>query len=161
MKSETVSQGDSRHVARAVADKLQLDEYYAELLPEDKVKLIEKIRSFRDDGGAIAFVGDGVNDAPVIARADVGVAMGALGSDAAIEIADLVIMDDKLDKIPMAVKIAKKTRKIVFQNIILALLVKFFFLGLGIVGEATMWQALFADVGVALMTTLNAMRILK
>ncbi|RLE65341.1 MAG: cadmium-translocating P-type ATPase [Thermoprotei archaeon] len=153
--------GDSRHVARAVADKLQLDEYYAELLPEDKVKVIEKIRSFRDDGGAVAFVGDGVNDAPVIARADVGVAMGALGSDAAIEIADLVIMDDKLVKIPMAVKIAKKTRKIVFQNIILALLVKFFFLGLGIVGEATMWQALFADVGVALMTTLNAMRILK
>ncbi|RLE71507.1 MAG: cadmium-translocating P-type ATPase [Thermoprotei archaeon] len=152
--------GDSRHVARIVAEKLGIDEYYAELLPEDKVRLIEEL-CLKDKKQVVVFVGDGVNDAPVIARADIGIAMGALGSDAAIEVADLVIMDDNLMKLPKAIRIARKTRSIVFQNIILALVVKLFFLGLGIVGEATMWEALFADVGVALVTVLNAMRILK
>ena len=151
--------GDSRHVAKTVAEKLGITEYYAELLPEDKVRLVEKL--CLKNKGQVAFVGDGVNDAPVIARADIGIAMGALGSDAAIEVADIVIMDDDLLKLPRIIRIARKTRSIIFQNIILALTVKMFFLSLGIIGEATMWEALIADVGVALVTVLNAMRILK
>ena len=151
--------GDSRHVAKAVAEELGLDEYYAELLPGDKVRLVEEM--CEKERGFVAFVGDGVNDAPVIARADVGIAMGALGSDAAIEVADVVVMDDKLTRIPRAVKVARRTRRVVMQNIALALAVKIAVLALGAVGRATMWEALFADVGVALITVLNSMRILK
>ena len=153
--------GDSRHVAKSVAEKLKLDGYYAELLPKDKVRLVEELCNASGKKGTVAFVGDGVNDAPVIARADVGIAMGALGSDAAIEIADLVIMDDKLTKVPLAIRTARKTKGIVMQNIVLALLIKLFFISLGVLGRATMWEALFADVGVTLITVLNSARILR
>jgi len=151
--------GDSRHVAKVVAEELGLDEYYAELLPSDKVRLIGEM--CKKGRGPVAFVGDGVNDAPVIARADVGIAMGALGSDAAIEVADVVVMDDKLTRIPKAIEIARRTRRIAVQNIALAVAVKVAVLALGAVGRATMWEALFADVGVALITVLNSMRVLK
>ena len=153
--------GDGRDIAEEIAKQIGLDEFYAELLPEDKVKIIEKLEGEKKDDEKIVFVGDGINDAPVLARADVGVAMGALGSDAAIETADIVIMDDKPSKLPKGVKIARKTRRIVWQNIIFALGVKFAFISLGIFGEATMWEAVFADVGVALIAVFNAMRILR
>ncbi|WP_456450719.1 HAD-IC family P-type ATPase, partial [Palaeococcus sp. (in: euryarchaeotes)] len=133
----------------------------AELLPEDKVRVIEELEKKKTPSEKIIFVGDGINDAPVLARADVGVAMGALGSDAAIETADVVIMDDKLSKLPKGIRIARKTRRIVWQNIIFALGVKLAFISLGILGEATMWEAVFADVGVALIAVFNAMRILR
>ncbi|NJE26504.1 cadmium-translocating P-type ATPase [Thermococcus sp. MV5] len=153
--------GDSKDVAEEIARQIGLDEFYAELLPEDKVRVIEELEKKKDPKDTIVFVGDGINDAPVIARADVGVAMGALGSDAAIETADIVVMDDKPSKLPRGIKIARKTQKIVWQNIIFALGVKLAFISLGILGEATMWEAVFADVGVALIAVFNAMRILR
>ncbi|WP_457591000.1 heavy metal translocating P-type ATPase [Geoglobus sp.] len=153
--------GDSRDVAAEIADRIGLDEFYAELLPEDKVKVIEKLEVGKKPGETVVFVGDGINDAPVLARADVGVAMGALGSDAAIETADVVIMDDRPSKLPVGIRTARKTRRIVWQNIALALGVKLAFIGLGVTGEATMWEAVFADVGVALMAVFNSMRILR
>ena len=153
--------GDNREVAAEIAKQLGLDSFYAELLPEDKVKIIEELEKEKAPNDKIVFVGDGINDAPVLARADVGVAMGALGSDAAIETADVVIMDDKPSKLPRGIRIARKTRRIVWQNIIFALGVKLVFIGLGILGEATMWEAVFADVGVALIAVFNAMRILR
>jgi len=154
--------GDNKEVTEQIAKQVDIDEFYAELLPEDKVKIIETLekKKFKGDD-AIIFVGDGINDAPIIARADIGVAMGALGSDAAIETADVVIMDDALLKLPLGIRIARKTRNIVWQNIILALGVKLLFLSLGIMGQATMWEAVFADIGVALIAVFNAMRILK
>ncbi|CAB49846.1 Zinc-transporting ATPase (translocating P-type) (EC 3.6.3.5) [Pyrococcus abyssi GE5] len=152
--------GDSRDVAEEIAKQLGLDGFYAELLPEDKVKIIEKLEKEKGNG-KLVFVGDGINDAPVLARADVGVAMGALGSDAAIETADVVIMDDKPSKLPKAIQIARKTQRIVWENIIFALGVKLAFIGLGIFGKATMWEAVFADVGVALIAVFNAMRVLR
>ena len=153
--------GDNRIVARSVADKLRLDTYKAELLPENKVEAIEEYLYKSDRKSKVAFVGDGINDAPVIARADVGMAMGAFGSDAAIETADIVLMDDAPSKVAEAISIARKTHSIVWQNIILAMTVKALFILLGAIGIATLWEAVFADVGVALLAILNATRILK
>ncbi len=153
--------GDNKDVAEEIGKLVGVDEFYTELLPEDKVNIIEKLEKEKNPKGTIVFVGDGINDAPVIARADVGVAMGALGSDAAIETADIVIMDDELSKLPLGVKIARKTQRIVWSNIIFAIGVKIAFISLGVVGLATMWEAVFADVGVALIAVFNAMRILR
>lgn len=152
--------GDNVCAARAVAERLGLDSYYADLLPEDKVAIFEKID--RDQPkGKIAFVGDGINDAPVIARADVGLAMGALGSDAAVETADVVLMTDSPLKMAGAVSIAKQTRRVVWQNIILAFMIKGVFITFGAFGLATMWEAVFADMGTALLAVANATRILR
>ncbi|MEY4520318.1 MAG: hypothetical protein RLZZ499_2918 [Cyanobacteriota bacterium] len=153
--------GDNRIVAARVSRKLGLDNYIAELLPEDKVETIEKIIAQSGKDNKVAFVGDGINDAPVIARADVGIAMGGLGSDAAIETADVVIMNDSPSKIAEAIQVARKTHSIVWQNIIFALAVKGLFIILGVIGVATMWEAVFADVGVALAAIFNATRVLK
>ena len=152
--------GDNDCAARAVADKLGLDRYDADLLPEEKVTVFEKIGRDRPNG-KIAFVGDGINDAPVIARADVGLAMGALGSDAAVETADVVLITDTPRKMAEAVAIAKQTRRVVWQNILLAFAVKGVFLSFGAFGLATMWEAVFADMGTALLAVANATRILK
>ncbi|MCB2170174.1 MAG: cadmium-translocating P-type ATPase [Deltaproteobacteria bacterium] len=152
--------GDNDCSARAVADKLGLDRYDADLLPEEKVTVFEEIGRDRPNG-KIAFVGDGINDAPVIARADVGLAMGALGSDAAVETADVVLMTDTPRKMAEAVAIAKQTRRVVWQNILLAFAVKGVFLSFGAFGLATMWEAVFADVGTALLAVANATRILR
>ena len=148
--------GDNQVVVSAVAKELNIDEAFGNLLPENKV---EKVESLLKQRLKVAFVGDGVNDAPVIALANVGIAMGGLGSDATIETADVVIQDDKPSKIPMAINIGKQTKKIVWQNIILAFGVKAVVLVLGAGGLATMWEAVFADVGVALLAILNAVRI--
>jgi Cd2+/Zn2+-exporting ATPase len=153
--------GDNECSAEYVADAIGLDQFHAGLLPEDKVRLFEEISSEKSDDGKVAFVGDGINDAPVLARADVGVAMGALGSDAAIETADVVLMTDSPLKIAEAVTIAQHTRRIVWQNICLALSVKAIFVILGAIGLATMWEAVFADVGTALAALLNATRALR
>ena len=150
--------GDREDVAQRVARQLQLDEYHAELLPADKVQLMEKLIS---DRHTTAFVGDGINDAPVLARADVGIAMGGLGSDAAIEAADVVLMDDHPSKIATAIRIARRTLAIARQNIAFAIGVKVAVLLLAVVGLATMWLAVFADVGVTVLAVLNAMRALK
>ena len=138
-----------------------MDEFHAELLPADKVAWTETLLAARSARGKLAFVGDGINDAPVLSRADVGIAMGALGSDAAIEAADVVLMDDKPSKIAIAIAIARRTLGIVRQNIVFALGVKAIVLILGAVGVATMWLAVFADVGVSVIAILNAMRALK
>nr|BAC10634.1 P type ATPase BXA1 [Oscillatoria brevis] len=153
--------GDNQAVADSVARKLGLDSYIAELLPEGKVEAIEKLISQSKKGDKIVFVGDGINDAPVLARADVGIAMGGLGSDAAIETADIVIMADAPSKVAEAIQIARKTHNIVWQNIIFAMSVKAIFIALGAFGLATMWEAVFADVGVALAAIFNATRVLK
>ena len=154
--------GDSQSVADHIANKLGLDDYRAELLPEDKVDALEKfLHQASESNGKVAFVGDGINDAPVIARADVGLAMGGLGSDAAIETADVVIMTDAPSKVAEAIQIAHKTLRIVWQNIILAMAVKGVVIALGAIGIATLWEAVFADVGVALLAILNAGRILR
>ncbi|MEG4328653.1 heavy metal translocating P-type ATPase [Microcoleus sp. herbarium5] len=153
--------GDNQAVADSVAKKLGLDSYLAELLPEGKVEAIEKLIGESRKGDKIVFVGDGINDAPVLARADVGIAMGGLGSDAAIETADVVIMSDAPSKVAEAIQIARKTHNIVWQNIIFAMLVKGIFIALGAFGLATMWEAVFADVGVALAAIFNATRVLK
>ncbi|MEG4129589.1 heavy metal translocating P-type ATPase [Microcoleus sp. Pol11C1] len=153
--------GDNQAVADSVAKKLGLDSYLAELLPEGKVEAIEKLIGQSRKGDKIVFVGDGINDAPVLARADVGIAMGGLGSDAAIETADVVIMSDAPSKVAEAIQIARKTHNIVWQNIIFAMLVKGIFIALGAFGLATMWEAVFADVGVALAAIFNATRVLK
>lgn len=150
--------GDNEVVAQGVARRLGLDSYKAELLPEDKVAAIEQVLR-RSQKGKVVFVGDGINDAPVIARADVGMAMGGLGSDAAIETADVVIMTDAPSKVAEAIQIARKTRTIVVQNIFLAIAVKALFIILGTLGVATLWEAVFADVGVALLAVFNATRV--
>ncbi len=159
VKKTIMLTGDNSFAAKKIADSLNIDEFYAELLPEDKVKYIEKSLSQAGKNEKIAFVGDGINDAPVLARADVGIAMGALGSDAAVETADVVLMNDTLASVPMAIRIAKKTRKIVWQNIIFALVVKLLFIILAAFGIATMWEAVFGDMGVALIAIFNAMRV--
>jgi len=152
----TMLSGDKSLVVRQVADQLQINSAYGDLLPEDKVN---KVKDIRTERGLVAFVGDGVNDAPVLAWSDVGIAMGGLGSDAAIETADVVIQDDMPSKIPMAIQIGRQTKRIVLQNIVLAFGVKAVVLILGAGGLATMWEAVFADVGVALLAILNAVRI--
>jgi len=153
--------GDSKAVAQRLAQALGVDSYQAELLPEDKVTAVEQLLQNPKWKGKVGFVGDGINDSPVIARADVGMAMGGLGSDAAIETADIVIMTDAPSKVAEAIQIARKTRSIVWQNIIFAMTIKAIFIVLGIFGVATMWEAVFADVGVALLAILNATRVLK
>ncbi len=153
--------GDNKAATETFAKQLGIDTYYYELLPEDKVDHIEKIIQASSKGNKVAFVGDGINDAPVIARADVGIAMGALGSDSAVEIADIVLMTDSPLRLVTAIDIAKRTRKIVWQNIAFAMAVKLFFILLGVVGIATMWEAVFGDMGVAIIAILNAMRVMK
>ena len=153
--------GDRKEAAEAVNEKLGLSEIHYELLPEDKVKIMDGICSSKDKKSTVVFVGDGINDAPVLTRADVGIAMGALGSDAAIEAADMVIMDDDLSKISLAIKIARRTRRIVTENVVFALTVKFAVLVLAAFGLTSMWIGVFADVGVAVIAILNAMRNLK
>ncbi|RJP70252.1 MAG: cadmium-translocating P-type ATPase [Ignavibacteriales bacterium] len=153
--------GDNQFIAKSISEELKLDGYFAELLPEQKVTILETLTSKHTDKHKTAFVGDGINDAPVIARADVGIAMGAFGSDLAIETADVVLMTDKPSKVAEAIKIAKRTRTIVLQNIFFALFVKAVFIVMGSFGEATMWEAVFADMGVALLAILNSLRVLK
>ena len=153
--------GDSQAVGREVAGQLGLDEVHAELLPGDKVDQVERLLRSKAPGEQLIFVGDGINDAPVLSRADIGVAMGAMGSDAAIEAADIVLMDDDLKKLPVAVRIARKTLRIVRENIVFALAVKFLVLILSAVGKANMWWAVFADVGVSVIAILNSMRMLN
>ena len=152
--------GDARRVAEAVAKELGIDEVYSELLPADKVSKVEHILSNKTEKDKVAFVGDGINDAPVLSRADIGIAMGAMGSDAAIEAADIVLMDDDPLKISKAIKISRKCISIVYQNIYFAIGVKLICLLLGALGFATMWMAIFADVGVMILAILNAMRAL-
>jgi Cd2+/Zn2+-exporting ATPase len=154
IKRTVMLTGDRKEVAENVANTLGLTEYYAELMPADKVSKIEKLSN-------LAFVGDGINDAPVLARADVGIAMGGLGSDAAIEAADVVLMDDKPSKIALAIRLARRTLNIARQNVWLAIGIKLAVLVLAAVGLATMWMAVFADVGVTVIAVLNAMRALR
>jgi len=151
--------GDSRNIAEAIGSKLQLSEVYSELLPDEKVKKVEEL--MQKEGNVVAFAGDGINDAPVIKMSDLGIAMGALGSDAAIEAADVVLMHDDLRSISVARSISLKTRRIVYENIVFALGVKLIVLLLGALGKASMWAATFADVGVAMLCILNALRLLK
>lgn len=161
VKSLVMLTGDSRKVGEKVAEDLGLDGVYAQLLPHEKVEKLESIEKNKTTGGRLVFVGDGINDAPVLARADVGIAMGGLGSDAAIEAADIVLMTDEPHKLAEAIQISRKTKKIVWQNIVLALSVKGIVLLMGAMGIATMWEAVFADVGVALLAVLNSMRAVR
>lgn len=162
VKQAIMLTGDSKAVAEAVSSQLGLDRYYAELLPQHKVEKLEDIMAKRSKGdGAVAFVGDGINDAPALVRADVGIAMGAMGSDAAIEAADIVLMDDQPLRIAQALRLARHTLRIVWQNIIFALGIKFAVLILAAFGLANMWMAVFADVGVAVIAILNAMRAMR
>ncbi len=153
--------GDNEEAARVVARKVGLDSFQAELLPEEKVLAIDQLIKGREENDRIAFVGDGINDAPVIAQADVGIAMGMSGSDAAIDIADVVLMTDSPAKVAEAIKVAGKTHRVVWQNIVMVFLIKAVFVIMGIAGIATMWEAVFADMGVALLAVFNARRVLK
>jgi Cd2+/Zn2+-exporting ATPase len=165
--------GDRQSIAKMVADEIGIDEYYYEMTPIDKVEKFSEIKARIDTDKKIAFVGDGINDAPVLSRADIGIAMGSLGSDAAIEVADIVLMADDLTKLSEAVKIAKKTRKIVIQNVVLALVVKFSVLALALIEpflartafsfllDFLIYEAIFADVGVSLIAILNSLRAMK
>ena len=161
VKRTVMLTGDRKEVAAAVAEQLGIDEYRAHLLPQDKVSEVEKLLAEATGKGKLAFVGDGINDAPVLTRADIGIAMGAMGSDAAIEAADIVLMDDRPTNIAKAIHVARKTMRIVRQNIVFALAVKFLVLILAAVGVANMWLAVFADVGVAVLAILNAMRAMN
>jgi Cd2+/Zn2+-exporting ATPase len=153
--------GDRKEVAEHVAESLRLDEYHAELLPDGKVKHVEALLASKEPGTTLAFVGDGINDAPVLALADTGIAMGGLGSDAALEAADVVVMDDKPSKVALAIRIARRTIGIARQNVIFAIGVKIAVLLLASIGAASLWMAVFADVGVTVLAVLNAMRALK
>ena len=161
VKKTVMLTGDRQAAADAVAAELGIDEVHAELLPADKVGQVEKLLGARNEKEKLAFVGDGINDAPVLTRADIGIAMGSMGSDAAIEAADIVLMDDDIRKIASLVKIARKTLGIVKQNIVFALAVKALVLLLGALGMANMWEAVFADVGVSVIAILNSMRTLN
>lgn len=161
IKKTVMLTGDNKKIGEAIGYKLGLDEVHAQLLPDQKVEKLNDIITEKSSNRKMIFVGDGINDAPVLARADVGIAMGGIGSDAAIEAADVVIMTDEPSKIVTAIKIAKRTKKIVFQNIVFALGVKLVILVLGAVGIANMWEAVFGDVGVALIAVLNSMRAMK
>ena len=152
--------GDSKRVADQVAEELGIQEVYSELLPADKVSRVEELLNQKSEKAKLAFVGDGINDAPVLSRADIGIAMGALGSDAAIEAADIVLMDDDPLKISKAIKIARKCIRIVYENIYFAIGIKILCLILGALGIANMWVAIFADVGVMILAVLNAIRTL-
>lgn len=160
IKKTIMLSGDRKEVAETVGNSIGIDKVYGELLPQDKVEKLEEIM-LKNKKGKVAFIGDGVNDAPVLARADVGISMGSLGSDAAIEASDIVIMTDELERIVTGIKISNKTKKIVTENIIFALAVKLMVLILGALGIATMWEAVFADVGVSIIAILNSMRALK
>ena len=153
--------GDKESTAHQIAAELELDEIYSELLPQQKVEMMEMLQTKKSKNERLVFVGDGINDAPVLARSDLGIAMGGLGSDAAIEAADIVIMNDEPGKLPIAVRIARDTRAIVIQNIVFALGVKAIVLALGAVGLATMWQAVFADVGVTIVAVINSLRLVR
>lgn len=161
VKKTVILTGDSKVIAEKVAENLEIDDVYYELLPNQKVEILEDLSSKKQGKGNLIFVGDGINDAPVLARADIGIAMGGLGSDAAIEAADIVIMTDEPSKIVTAIKIAKRTRKIVMQNICFAIGVKVIFLTLGALGFASMWEAVFADVGVTIISIANAARAMR
>lgn len=161
IKKTVMLTGDRKSVAEQVADELGIDEVHSDLLPADKVEQMERLFAEKSKKGKLVFVGDGINDAPVLARADIGIAMGALGSDAAIEAADIVIMNDKPSRIATVMGISRKTLNIVIQNISLAFIVKFAALVLGAFGIATLWEAVFADVGVAVLAILNAIRALR
>ena len=160
IKKAVMLTGDSKETAESIAASLGIDAVYSELMPADKVSNVEKLISEKSADKTLAFVGDGINDAPVLARADIGIAMGAMGSDAAIEAADIVLMDDKPSKIADAIDISKRTLRIVYQNIVFALAVKAAVLALGALGIVSMWAAVFADVGVSVIAILNAMRAL-
>jgi Cd2+/Zn2+-exporting ATPase len=161
VKEVVMLTGDHEEVAKEIASKTGITKYYSELLPHDKVSKLEKIMETKNKNEKVIFVGDGINDAPVLARADVGIAMGAVGSDAAIEAADVVLMTDELSSIPRAIKIARHTNKIVWENIIFALGIKIIIMLLATIGFANMWMAIFADVGVAVIAILNSIRALK
>ena len=160
VKRKIMLTGDRKEVAENVGKNLGIKEIYSELLPDEKVSFVEKFLKEKQKEKSLIFVGDGINDAPVLTMADVGIAMGGLGSDAAIEAADVVITDDNPVKVPLAVKLSKKTMSIVMQNIVFALLVKGIIMILGIFGIANMWLAIFADVGVMVLAVLNAIRAL-
>lgn len=153
--------GDNKAIATTIANELKIDEIYSELLPQQKVEIVEILNKQKRPDGKLAFIGDGINDAPVLALSDIGIAMGNLGVDAAIEASDIVLMTDEPSKLIEAIEIAKATKKIVWQNIIFALGIKLIFLILGAFGIASMWEAVFADVGVSIIAILNAMRILR
>ncbi|EJO5348373.1 cadmium-translocating P-type ATPase [Clostridium botulinum] len=161
IKKAAMLTGDRKSTANNIGSFLGMDEIYSELLPQEKVEKMQSLKSKVSKDGKIVFVGDGVNDAPVLSMSDIGVSMGGLGSDAAIEASDLVLMSDEPSKLVDAIKIARKTHKIVWQNIIIVLIIKFAVLALAIMGKSTMWMAVFADVGVALIAVINALRILK
>ena len=161
IKQTVMLTGDARKTAEAVAEEIGIDVVKSELLPGDKVSEVEKLLAKKQENEKLAFVGDGINDAPVLGRADIGIAMGALGSDAAIEAADIVLMDDSPSKISLAMRISRRTLGIVKQNIVFALAVKFICLMLGALGIANMWVAIFADVGVMVIAVINATRALK
>lgn len=161
VKKVVMLTGDKKSISEAVSKELNLDEYHSELLPQDKVEIVERLMKEKAEEGKLLFVGDGINDAPVLALSDIGIAMGGLGSDAAIEAADVVVMTDEPSKIAGAIKISKKTMRIVKENIIMALAVKISVLVLVSIGIATMWSAVFADVGLSMIAVLNALRILK
>lgn len=161
VKKTVMLSGDQEEIVKRVAQELNVDEYHAQLLPGDKVEQVEKLLGEKNEKEKLAFVGDGINDAPVLTRADIGIAMGSMGSDAAIEAADIVLMDDDVSKIASVVKISRKTLAIVKQNIVFALGVKALVLILGAIGMANMWEAVFADVGVSVIAIVNSMRTLK
>ena len=153
--------GDKKEVGEKVANELGLDKVYSELLPDGKVEKVEELMKEKSEKGKLVFVGDGINDAPVLAISDIGIAMGGLGSDAAIEAADIVIMTDEPSKIGTAIKISKKTMSIVKQNIIFAIAIKIIVLVLSAFGLSTMWEAVFADVGVSVLAIINSLRALS
>lgn len=161
VKKVVMLTGDRDNISESVANELNLDEYHAELLPQDKVSWVEKLMTQKSSGGKLIFVGDGINDAPVLALSDIGIAMGGLGSDAAIEAADVVIMTDEPSKIASSVQISKKTMRIVKQNIVFAIAVKIGVLIFSAFGVSTMWEAVFADVGVSVLAIVNALRVLR
>ena len=153
--------GDLEEISKQVADQLKIDEYHAELLPQEKVTYVENLKKEKSEQGKLVFLGDGINDAPVLALSDIGIAMGGLGSDAAIEAADVVIMTDEPSKVARIIKLSKKTMRIVKENIVFAIAVKIGVLILSAFGLTNMWVAVFADVGVSILAVFNALRILK
>ena len=161
IKKTVMLTGDSKEVAEKVANDIGIDEVYSELLPSVKVNKLEEVLNKKVGNGKVLFVGDGINDAPVLARADIGIAMGGVGSDAAIEAADVVLMKDKIESISDAIRISRKTNKILWQNIIFSLFIKVVVMILVVAGLTNMWAAVFADVGVTLLAVLNSMRIIR